>query len=54
MMMAGTPSIAASSSSEMPRPVFPEPVMPTMTACVVRSRASYITRSPVTCPAAAS
>ena len=37
MQIAGTPSIAASSSNDRHRPVLPEPVMPTHTACVVRS-----------------
>ncbi len=40
MRMAGTPSRAASSSRARHRPVLPEPVMPTQTACVVRSLAS--------------
>ncbi len=43
--MAGTPSIAASSSSVKHSPVLPLPVMPTHTACVVRSRESYSTSS---------
>ena len=38
--MAGTPSMAASSSRPMARPVFPLPVMPMMAACVTRSRES--------------
>ena len=37
MTSAGMPSSAASSSSEMHRPVMPLPVMPTHTAWVVRS-----------------
>ena len=37
MTMAGMPSIAASSSSPMQRPVLPLPVMPTHTAWVTRS-----------------
>ena len=37
MQMAGMPSMAASSSSARHRPVLPLPVMPTHTACVVRS-----------------
>ena len=37
MQIAGMPSIAASSSSDRHRPVLPLPVMPTQTACVVRS-----------------
>jgi len=37
MMIAGMPSIAASSSSVIHKPVFPLPVMPTHTACVTRS-----------------
>ena len=40
MQIAGTPSIAASSSSDRQRPVLPLPVMPTQTAWVVRSRES--------------
>ncbi len=40
MAMAGTPSMAASSSSARHKPVLPLPVMPTQTACVVRSLAS--------------
>ena len=39
---AGIPSRAASSSSVRHRPVLPLPVIPRATACVVRSRASYI------------
>jgi hypothetical protein len=39
MAMTGTPSIAASSMSEMHSPVLPLPVIPTQTACVTRSRA---------------
>ena len=35
MTMAGSRSMAASSSSAMPRPVLPLPVMPMMAACVV-------------------
>jgi hypothetical protein len=42
---AGMPSSAASSSNEMQRPVLPLPVMPTQTACVVRSRESYTSGS---------
>jgi hypothetical protein len=45
MTSAGMPSSAASSSSETHRPVLPLPVMPTQTACVVRSRESYISGS---------
>ena len=41
MAIAGMPSSAASSNSEMHRPVLPLPVMPTHTACVVRSLLSY-------------
>ena len=41
MQIAGTPSIAASSSKLMQRPVFPLPVIPTQAACVVRSFESY-------------
>ena len=41
MQIAGMPSMAASSSSVRHRPVLPLPVMPTQTACVVRSRESY-------------
>jgi hypothetical protein len=37
---AGSPSIAASSSRSTARPVLPEPVIPTITAWVVRSLAS--------------
>ena len=33
----GTPSSAASSMTPTQSPVLPEPVMPTQTACVVRS-----------------
>ena len=33
----GTPADNASSMSTMPRPVFPDPVMPTITPCVVKS-----------------
>ncbi len=36
-MIEGTPSRAASSIAPTQRPVLPEPVMPTHTACVVRS-----------------
>jgi hypothetical protein len=36
MAIAGMPARAASSSSEMHRPVLPLPVMPTQTAWVVR------------------
>ncbi len=43
MMTQGMPSMAASSRRLMHRPVLPEPVMPTTTPCVVRSRASYMT-----------
>ena len=39
--IAGMPSIAASSSKSMQRPVLPLPVMPTQTACVTRSVESY-------------
>src|ERR1019366_4083427 len=42
MMTAGMPSMAASSSSAIDRPVLPDPVIPTMTPCVVRLRASYM------------
>ncbi len=45
--MAGTPSIAASSSSDRHRPVLPLPVMPMQTAWVVRSRESYSRSEPV-------
>ncbi len=38
--IAGTPSSAASSSSDRQRPVLPLPVMPMQTAWVVRSRES--------------
>ena len=38
--MAGIPSMAASSSNETQSPVFPDPVIPTQTAWVVRSLAS--------------
>ncbi len=41
MQIAGMPSMAASSSKARHRPVLPLPVMPTHTACVVRSRESY-------------
>jgi len=44
MMMAGTPSMAASSRRSTQRPVFPLPVIPIQMAWVVRSRESYITR----------
>ena len=40
MAIAGTWSIAASSSRLRQRPVLPLPVMPTQTACVTRSRES--------------
>ena len=43
MAMAGTPSIAASSSSDRQSPVLPLPVMPRQTAWVTRSRESYRT-----------
>ncbi len=33
----GTPADSASSISTMPRPVLPDPVMPTITPCVVKS-----------------
>ena len=39
--LTGTPSIAASSISPIPRPVFPLPVMPAMTPWVTRSDESY-------------
>jgi hypothetical protein len=42
MMIIGTWSIAASSIRSMHRPVLPLPVIPTQTAWVVRSRASYM------------
>ncbi len=51
MTRAGTPSIAASSSSDTQRPVLPLPVMPMQTACVVRSRESYNSSSPSCCVA---
>ena len=38
--IAGTPSMAASSSRQRHRPVFPLPVIPTHTAWVTRSRES--------------
>ena len=47
MTIAGMPSIAASSSSARHRPVLPLPVMPTQTACVVRSLESYSSSSSV-------
>ncbi len=50
---AGTPSIAASSSSDTPRPVFPLPVIPMITACVTKSFASTSSGSPDGCFAAA-
>ncbi len=37
MAMTGMPSMAASSSSVRQSPVLPLPVIPTQTACVVRS-----------------
>ena len=37
MISAGMPASSASSSRTIARPVLPEPVMPTMTPCVVRS-----------------
>ncbi len=37
MAMTGILSSAASSISDTPSPVLPDPVMPTMNACVVRS-----------------
>jgi hypothetical protein len=40
MAMTGMPSMAASSSSAIASPVLPLPVMPTITAWVVRSFAS--------------
>ncbi len=43
----GDASRRASSSSTTPRPVLPDPVMPTMTPCVVRSAASSSTASPL-------
>jgi hypothetical protein len=47
MTIAGMPSIAASSSRLMQSPVLPLPVIPTHTAWVVRSLASYRSRSSV-------
>src|SRR5450830_1746882 len=44
--MTGTPSIRASSMRSMDRPVLPDPVMPTMTPCVVRSLLGYRTGAP--------
>ena len=43
---AGIPFASASSSRTIPRPVLPEPVMPTMTACVVRSSGSRTSSPP--------
>ena len=54
MMIEGMLSIAASSSRVRHRPVLPLPVMPTQTACVVRSLASYSTGSWPTLRVAAS
>ena len=45
MTIAGTPSIAASSSRSRQRPVLPLPVIPTRTACVHKSFESYMTKS---------
>ncbi len=39
----GMPESSASSSTSIARPVLPEPVIPTITPWVVRSRASYVT-----------
>ena len=49
IIIAGTLSMAASSSKHIHRPVFPLPVIPTHTACVVKSRASYCTMSSEIC-----
>ena len=54
MMIAGIPSIAASSSSVTPSPVLPDPVIPTMTPCVVRSLLSYSSGSASSSPVSAS
>ncbi len=43
---AGIPAVSASSSRTTASPVLPEPVMPTMTPCVVRSRGSSTNGSP--------
>lgn len=43
----GTPSIRASSIRLRPRPVLPLPVMPMITACVVRCALSYSSSSSV-------
>ena len=40
MMRTGMPLRRASSMIVMPRPVLPEPVMPTITPCVVKSALS--------------
>ena len=53
-MSVGMPDCKASSSMMIPSPVLPDPVMPTITPCVVRFRASYSTFSPVRSPVAAS
>ncbi len=42
MTRQGTPCSSASSSRSMPRPVLPEPVMPTITPWVVRSAGSTV------------
>ena len=46
MISAGTPDSSASSSSTTPRPVLPDPVMPTITPCVVKSLAASMSGFP--------
>ena len=50
MASTGTPDRRVSSSNTMPRPVLPEPVMPTMTPWVVKSALSSSTASPLRSP----
>ena len=47
MIRAGTPAARHSSTRTIPSPVLPDPVMPTMTPCVVRSAVAMAVRSPV-------
>jgi hypothetical protein len=47
---AGTPETSASSRRTTPRPVLREPVIPTMTAWVVRSAEGSVSASFVACP----